>query len=194
MADKGELTMQDISREIISRAAQGDLNAFETIYKAYFNIVTNVALRVVNRLEDAEDIAQEVFMNIYHNLKNFRFESSLKTWIYRAAVNTAINHSKKTSRHRDRTVEYTEALNAPNPGEDARQKIDAQSHEKIVQTLLNAVSPEQRACIVLRSIEGLSYQEIAATLNIPINTVRSRIKRARETMLALRKEVISHEM
>ena len=186
--------MTDISEETIRKAAQGDLEAFEAIYKAHFGFVSNVAFRVVNRVEDAEEVTQEVFLNIYHKLKTFRFESSLKTWIYRMTFNCAINYAKKIAKHRHQMVEYTDALEIQDSSDNVREKVNAEYHEKLIADLLGELNPQQRACIVLRSIEGLNYQEIAHVLKIPINTVRSRIKRAREAMMARKNEVIKNEM
>ncbi len=186
--------MQDITRDIIIRASKGDIDAFEVIYRKYLDFVSNVSVRIVNIREDAEEVTQEVFLNIYRQLNNFRFESSLKTWIYRITVNTAINYSKKTSRHNYEMAGYLEVSGRENTNERSPDVISEEFNEKIITALLNAITPDQRACIVLRSIEGLSYQEIAETLKIPVNTVRSRIKRARETMLSIKKEVIQNEM
>ena len=181
--------MAEITNDTIEKASGGDADAFGLIYKEYFSFVTNIALRVVNRREEAEEVAQDVFMTIFRNLKNFRFESSLKTWIYRITVNTAINCAKRFSKHE--AVEYTEALNVAAPVENATQE---NLSEENISRLLEAVTADQRACLVLRGVEGLSYQQIAQTLKIPVNTVRSRIKRAREVMLTLRKEVIKNAL
>lgn len=185
--------MQELSKDIIQQAANGDIKAFQMIYQAYFSLVSNVARRVVNRVEDAEDVTQDVFINIYHNLKNFRFDASLKTWIYRITVNSAITYAKRTSKYTP-IPEYMELSDNEYSKNLNETKIDNEVKEKVVANLLEQLNPEQRACIVLRSIEGLSYQEIAESLKIPINTVRSRIKRARETLLMLRREVIPNEM
>lgn len=184
--------MQDIPKETVSRAAGGDPEAFEEIYKAYFRFVGNVAFRMLNNRQDAEEVTQEVFLSIHRQLKNFRFEASLKTWIYRITFNYAINYSKKAARQQPAAVEYNDALEGGPP--EIHQAVDREYHEKVIAALLNALDSHQRSCIILRSIEGLSYQEIAQTLKIPINTVRSRIKRAREAMLAMKKEVIRNEV
>ena len=191
---RNKLNMQDITRDIIIRASKGEVDAFEVIYRKCLDFVPNVAFRIVNTTEDTEEVTQEVFLNIFRQLNHFRFESSLKTWIYRITVNTAINYSKKESRHNYEMAGYMEVSALVNTDKTAPDKISEESNEKIIAALLNALTPDQRACIVLRSIEGLSYQEIADTLKIPVNTVRSRIKRARETMLAIRKEVINNEL
>jgi len=179
--------MSEISRDIVNEAAKGDIKAFESIYREYFEFVANVVLRIVKHTDDAEDVAQEVFMTIYRNLKTFRGESALKTWIYRIAINTAINHAKKLSREFRQILEHgNDKAVAHSPPED-EDAIKNQENKKMIARLLDALNPDQRACIVLRNLEGLSYQEIAENLNIPINTVRSRIKRAREAMMSLSK-------
>jgi RNA polymerase sigma-70 factor (ECF subfamily) len=184
--------MQDISDDLLVKASEGDLRSFEAIYKAAAGFVYNVAYRVVGKKEDAEEVTQEVFMTVYHKLKSFRYQSSFKTWVYRIAVNSAINHAKKVSKERNRTVEYDENLTAVHAPAEAHVRMDQEQQEETVNALLNELNPEQRACIVLRNMEGLSYQEIAETLGINLNTVRSRLKRGRETLVTLGKEVIKH--
>jgi len=182
--------MVKVADEIITKAQQGDLRAFEEIYKTFFGYVSNVAFRIVGGTEDAEEITQDVFMKIYHHLKDFKFQSSLSTWVYRIMVNSALNYVKKEAQKK-RNVPYIDELSSQ-PQEPSLANREYQ--EKLVNELLGALNPDQRAVIVLRSIEGLSYEEIAQSLQIPLNTVRSRIKRARETMLALKKEVIQSEL
>ncbi len=186
--------MQNITEEIIEQAAAGDESAFEIIYKVYFSFVSNVAYRIVSKQEESEEICQEVFMIIYRKLKNFRGESALKTWIYRITINYAVKYSKRLNRQKKGVVEYDENVFLTNREENIRDKMDAQNNEKMIEGLLEKLNSDQRACIVLRSLEGLSYQEISAILKIPINTVRSRIKRAREIMIALRNGVMVNEM
>jgi RNA polymerase sigma-70 factor (ECF subfamily) len=186
--------MHDISDDILVKASGGDPESFEAVYKAFSGFVYNVAYRVTGHKEDAQEVTQEVFVTVYHKLKDFRFQSSFKTWVYRVTMNAAINYAKKSSRERARTVEYDETFNAVSVPEEARSQADRAFHQNAVDTLLNMLNPEQKACIVLRNIEGFSYQQIADTLGININTVRSRLKRARETLLALKNEVIQHEV
>lgn len=178
--------MQDISEDILKKAAEGDVAAFEVIYKATSSFVYNLSLRVVNNREDAEEVTQEVFLIIYDKLKTFRFESSFKTWIYRITANHAINWAKKMARHKTGIVEFDENLVVAVTHE-TNSSMHQQEQSKVVDQLLSALNPEQRACVVLRNIEGLSYQQIAESLKININTVRSRLNRARQTLLALKK-------
>lgn len=181
--------MNEIEQNILIRAGQGDLQAFEVVYKALSSFVYNVAYRVVGNKEDAQEVTQEVFMTVYNKLKEFRFESSFKTWVYRIATNQAINLAKKTSKTRNQTTSFDEQIDPPSVGPDVGANIEKEHNDKLVEELFNAINPDQRACVVLRNIEGLSYEQIAQTLNININTVRTRLKRAREKMLSLRKQV-----
>jgi len=187
--------MQDMPKETLIKTQEDDLESFENIYKETSRFVYNVAFRIVNNKQDAEEVVQDTFLNIYHNLKNFRFHSSFKTWVYRITVNCAINHVKKMAREKNRIKEY--GNNLIQAGEISQEpeieKINA-GQEEIISSLLGILDVNQRACIVLRNIEGLSYQEISDTLRININTVRTRLKRAREKLLNFGKEVIKNEL
>jgi RNA polymerase sigma-70 factor (ECF subfamily) len=149
----------------------------------------------VNNKQDAEEVTQDVFLNIYNNLNNFRFQSSLKTWVYRITVNCAINHGKKMARERNRIKEYGNDLIRTG---EVFQKPDIEKSNggqgEVINSLLGVLDANQKACIVLRNIEGLSYRQISDTLKININTVRTRLKRARERLLELGKEVIKNDL
>ena len=173
--------MHDIPADILKKASEGDIGSFEQIYNNTAGFVYNVALRVLNNSEDAEEVAQEVFVAVYRKLKYFRFESSIKTWVYRITANRAINLAKKRSREKMITKEYEkEAYLATGVNAEKDKRGET------IDMLLRSVDPDQRACLVLRNIEGLSYKEISETLKININTVRSRLKRARERLAALK--------
>ena len=158
------------------------MSSFESVYKETAGLVYNVAWRILNNNEDAEEVTQEVFIAVYNKLKYFRFESSVKTWVYRITVNRAINLAKKRSREKMIAKEYEKEFHS------AAQTGHGKGKDRdIVETLLSSVDPDQRACLVLRNMEGLSYREISDTLKININTVRSRLRRAREKLAALKK-------
>ncbi len=177
--------MEEIAKDTLIRASQGDMQAFEDVYKTSSSFVYNVAFRVVNNREDALEVAQEVFMIIYHKLKTFRFESSFKTWVYRITANYAINFAKKNSRAK--IVPYEDAFGEGAVVNEAQTRMDQEHQSQLVENLLAELNCDQRACVVLRDIQGLSYEEIAQALNININTVRSRLKRSREKLLSLRR-------
>ena len=177
--------MSDISNELVMKAARGDMAAFEEIYKASSGFVYNIALRITNNRDDADEVTQDVFVRIFNSLKSFGFRSSFKTWIYRIAANTSINHAKSASRRGRGKVEYDPAIHDVQAPDAAQNPPDTEDARDRVAQLLDALDPDQRAVLVLREIEELDYRAIADTLKININTVRSRLKRAREKLIAL---------
>lgn len=175
--------MIEIPESVLEEASLGNMRAFEEIYRAASGFVYNVALRIVRNSHDAQEVTQDVFMKIFHNLNSFGFRSSFRTWIYRIAVNTAIDRYRQNLRVNKGRLDYdsmqTEGSSAPGVLEKANQ-LDSQAK---VGKLLDTLDPKQKACILLREIEGLSYKDIAGVLNVPINTVRSRLRRARQALL-----------
>jgi len=178
--------MQPVPKEWLVAAAHGDTEACDRIYEATCDYVYSVALRITGNSADAEEVAQDVFLKAFKELRYFRFESSLTTWLYRITTNHAISALRKGGRIRARQVEYNDALQpAERYCERPDAPMDREHDEARIRGLLEALNPEQRACIVLREIEGLRYHEIADVLGIRINTVRSRLRRARRAILAL---------
>lgn len=187
--------MQDIPKDIITKASEGNMGAFEEIYKVASGFVYSVALRITNNPDDAQEVTQDVFIIIYKSLKKFRFRSSFKTWLYRVTVNTAINSYKKISKEMNRRDNYDIAVERQCASRTTEVALERKDNERVVASLLNILNPEQRVCIILREIEGLSYKEISEVLKININTVRSRLKRAREALLAYGKRgVVKNEL
>ncbi len=186
--------MQEIPQDILIKASKGDIEAFEKIYRLTSSYVYNIAFRISNNKDEAEDITQDVFLKIYNNLKYFQFRSAIKTWIYRITLNTAINASKKRSKELTRRADYDEGILYKPTSDILRERLDREENEVLVGRMLSLLNPEQRACVILRDIQGLSYKEIAQTLRININTVRSRLKRARETLLNVVKRGDSNEV
>ena len=179
-----ERFMDQISDAILKKAAEGDVAAFEQIYRAYAPFVYNVAFRMLQRKEDAEEVVQEVFVAVHGKLNGFMFRSSLKTWVYRITANHCINHLNKHKRHDKGRVDLEDVIGSIGTLDETHAKIEREDHEYKVARLLEVLNPEEKACVVLRSIEGLSYEEISRSLNVNINTVRTRLKRGREKMMA----------
>ncbi len=186
----GEL---DISEETVRRVAQGDEAAFESMYRTFSGFVYRVSFRMLDNTTDAEEIVQDVFVQIFRQLGEFRFESSLKTWIYRITINTSLNFRKKRSSHRDRVKKYQENVSLLEQEERPCYTQEDDNKMQVAQ-LLKELNPEQRTCIILRNIEGLSYEEIAQTLEVNINTVRTRLKRAREKLIAIGQRAMNSEL
>jgi RNA polymerase sigma-70 factor (ECF subfamily) len=175
--------MKDIPYELIQRAAIGDMSAFEEIYKMTSGFVYAVSYRITNSRPDAQEAAQDVFLKLHANLGKFQEGTSFGAWLYRITVNTAINYYHKAKRKRGHEVYSEIALETAGTEADADKGLILEDSEKKAAELLEQLNPDQKACIVLREIEGLSYEEIAASLRVNINTVKTRLKRAREAMM-----------
>lgn len=188
--------MREIEKSTIEMAARGDMAAFEEIYKQCSSTVYSIALGITRNHQDAEEATQDVFVKVFRGLNNFRFGSSFSTWLYRIAANTAINVYRKRARRGAASLQYDELKDTRTVAPDTqRQETEQQDVAARVAALLDNISPEHRSCIVLREIEGFDYKEMAGVLNIPLNTVRTRLKRAREALIAYcRKEGVRYEL
>ena len=175
--------MKDIPYELIQKAAIGDMSAFEEIYRLTSGSVYAVSYRITNSRPDAQEAAQDVFLKLHANLGKFQEGTSFGAWIYRITVNTAINYYNKAKRKRGHEVYSEIALESAGTEADADKGLIREDSEKKVAELLAQLNPDQKACVVLREIEGLSYEEISDTLKVNINTVKTRLMRARETMM-----------
>jgi RNA polymerase sigma-70 factor (ECF subfamily) len=177
--------MNDISQDILQRAGAGEMAAFEEVYRQTSGFVYNVALKITRNGTDAEEVTQDVFMKVYRNLKDFRFQSAFKTWLYRIAVNTAINRYRQSARQSKGRQDYEGIIDSLPGGVSPSLEAIEGDNKALLDRLLENLNPEYKACLLLREIEGLDYREIAAALRIPINTVRSRLKRARQALLEM---------
>lgn len=175
-------------QELVKRAQQGDRKAFDMLVLKYQQRVISLVSRYVTTPSDAQDIAQEVFIKVYRALPRFRGESAFYTWMYRIAVNTAKNHlinkfrrPLDTAQDIDKT-EQIEVANTLKHEETPEHLLLTDEIERIVIERINSLPEDLKMAIILREIEGLSYEEISETMECPIGTVRSRIFRAREAI------------
>jgi RNA polymerase sigma-70 factor, ECF subfamily len=180
----------------VQRVQRGDKGAFDALVLKYQHRVVKLVLRYVRSPAEAEDIAQEAFIKAYRALPQFRADSAFYTWLYRIAINTAKN--AVASRSRSPIVYDLDDGDADESYElQGRMKDSATPEalamtEEIRQTVnaaIEALPEDLRTAIVLRELEGLSYEEIAATMECPVGTVRSRIFRAREAIDARLRDV-----
>jgi RNA polymerase sigma-70 factor, ECF subfamily len=184
--------MQEIERELIEKAGRGDMQSFRELYDRTSGYVYGLAYRVTGRKHDAEEVAQDVYVKIHRSLAAFHFQSAFKTWLYRVALNTALNHLKKKGRIAGREVEDTEGFHAV-ASPEAIRNVEISESEVKLKRMLERLNPDQRACLVLRELEGMDYQAISETLGINLNTVRSRLKRAREALIMMGKEEVTND-
>jgi RNA polymerase sigma-70 factor (ECF subfamily) len=179
------LNEQDAQEVSLVRAAQrGDHGAFRMLYDSYHSQLYNLTYYTLRDSQLAEDTLQTIFLKIYRGLPNYRFESSFKTWAFRIAVNEAKNQLRNKKHDLPLTVisgtsqEMHEA-----PGPDQKQLV--QQREEIVRRAVMELSPKMRTVIVLKYVDGLSYDEIATVLDCSAGTVASRLNRALEKLEAL---------
>jgi RNA polymerase sigma-70 factor (ECF subfamily) len=165
--------------ELVSRAQSGDRNAFGELVRAHAQGVLHVIYRMCGDMQVAEDAAQETFIQAWLRLPSYRPRGSLRNWLYRIAVNAAIDMLRKEKRILPGAVEDM-ALKDPRPSPEA----DVANSERVeaVQVAVLSLPEASRAVLVLREYEGLSYQEIADALDIPVGTVMSRLNYARRLL------------
>lgn len=164
-------------KNLIRRLQQGDRRAFEELLDTYETRVYRLALRYVGSVPDAEDVTQEIFLGIHRNIGGFRGASSLSTWIYRVVVNHCLEFRRK---RRLDSVPYEEGTDLPSTDwhDDPVQVATKQELSTQVEKALAKLSPLHRDVIVLHEMQGLTYQECAEALSIPIGTVKSRLSNA----------------
>ena len=168
--------------ELIVRCQAGDGAAFEELLSGYERLIYNLTFRYFGNHHDASDLGQEAMLRIYRKIGEFNGKSSFKTWLYRVVTNLCLDEIRKrkhNSASLDDIKEKGFEPGDPEPG-------PAESYEKteqaaLVQEVLALLSPEHRAILILKDIEGLDYQEIADALHCNLGTVKSRLNRARES-------------
>jgi RNA polymerase sigma-70 factor (ECF subfamily) len=165
-------------RELIVLAQLGDRAAQKSIYKLYRERVHNMVFYSIGDTVFAEDVSQAIFLKIFRALPGFRFESSLATWIYRIALNECLNQNRRTG------AQYVPLDAISGSGDEVDRNLlpdieqERSQRQEIVQQAMMELSPKLRTVVVLKYIEGLSYEEIAEVLNCSIGTVASRLSRA----------------
>ncbi len=177
-----------IDKETAQRFIAGDKETLAMIYKMTSEMIYNVVYRIVLNDADAKDITQDVYVKAYEKRTSFRGDAGVSTWLYKIAVNTAVNFSKRRSFIAG-LQEKAGLFRYDPPAPDDRLEDDREDI-KLVKQLLKRVRPDHRTCLVLREIEGLSYQEISELLGLNIGTVRSRINRGRNELKILYEKAV----
>jgi RNA polymerase sigma-70 factor (ECF subfamily) len=174
---------------LIAGLRAGDECAYEILIQRFEQPVYNLVSRLVDDPGDAADVAQEVFLKVFRKVGGFRSESSLKTWIYRIAVNEARNQRRWFIRHRGKEIGLESESDAQgpqdwlsDPGRSPYQTALDQETHALIESALQKVSANYRAALVLREVEGLSYEEISDVLEVSLGTVKSRILRGRDSL------------
>lgn len=162
---------------------------FEMLVKKYQNRVVNIAYSLAGQAHDADDIAQEVFIKVYKNLDSFNRKAEFSTWLYRITINTAYNYIKKKKRFIP-----TDFVDRPDTIKAASSEdLGGDERQASIKKAIERLPLKYRSVIVLKEIEGLSYRDIAKTLNCSIGTVESRLFRARSMLKKILSPAIKEE-
>lgn len=183
-----QATLED--QALLSALQRAEPNAYETLIRRFQSPVYNLAWRLLDDPADAGDVVQEVFLKVFRNVDSFRGDSTLRTWIYRIAVNESHNRRRWLFRHRkgetaiDDLYSNDDNREAPlvDTGDTPFDFTMNREAQLLLEEALTAISPAFRAVLVLREIEEMNYEEIAGVLDISIGTVKSRIVRGREAL------------
>lgn len=190
---------REVDQELVERVQSGDKSAFDVLVGKYQHKIVSLITRYVSDHAEAMDVAQEAFIKAYRAIGRFRGDSAFYTWLYRIAINTAKNHLVAQSRRPPQTD--VDAQDAEQFQVNSRLKEqDSPEHNalraEIEQTIHQAIAdlPEDlRVAITLREFDGMSYEDIAKTMDCPIGTVRSRIFRAREAIDARLRPLLDNQ-
>ena len=173
-------------KELVRAAQRGDDSAFEELVRTYEKRVYHLALRMCGNVDDAYEVTQEAFLSAWKGMRFFRGESSFSTWLYRLTSNAAIDFLRRQRRQggsdgvslddEDTFLEVADPAPSPHQQAERLELRDALARG------LGALSPEHRQVLLLRELQGLTYEEIAAALELDLGTVKSRIARAREKL------------
>ncbi len=185
-------TMENI--ELVHLAKKGDLYAFEQLLLRHEKIVYHIVLRMMGEGAGVEDLSQEVFLKVYRHLPQFDEKSAFSTWIYRIAVNTCIDEMRKRKGKQTYSLEAEiEAMDGSyhrqfaDNGDTPEQSVLRQELREEVLSAMESLSPEHKAVVVLRDIQGFSYEEISEMTGATLGTVKSRLSRAR---LHLKEQIV----
>ncbi|MGH8397067.1 MAG: RNA polymerase sigma factor RpoE [Gammaproteobacteria bacterium] len=178
----------DTDQMLVARVQRGDKAAFDMLVRKYQHKIIKLVTRYVHDRSEALDVAQEAFIKAYRAIPGFRGDSAFYTWLYRIAINTAKNYLVAEGR---RPLDHSVDLQDPDQYEMQARLKDVDTPERLllteeiqrtVEAAIGELPEDLRTAIVLRELEGMSYEEIAQTMSCPVGTVRSRIFRAREAI------------
>jgi RNA polymerase sigma-70 factor (ECF subfamily) len=198
-------TEEETEAQFVARLVARDESAFNELVLTYERRVFALVFRMLGRRDEAEDLAQEVFVQVFKAIDQFRGESKLSTWIYRIAVNLCKNRTKYLTRRHAGRQEDVDAIadrttfasaKGVSVGDIARpdELVEGMQLEVVVKRAIAEMDPDFRAVLVLRDVEDLSYEEIAAITGLPDGTVKSRIHRGRTQLRALVEKAMGEKL
>ncbi len=187
--------MFDKEQKLIKKCMDGNLKAFDELIEKYEKTAYNIALRMLKNPEDAMDVSQEAFIKIFKSIKTFNFESAFSTWLYRIVTNTCLDFLRKKNTNVysiDNPIQTEDGeieRDFPDDSNTPEELYEKKLTKELVNNAIEKLDENHKAVIILRDIQGFSYEEISNILDCSIGTVKSRINRARNNL----KEIIIKE-
>lgn len=173
----------ETDEQLIFRFQQGDIDAFEELVRRYKDQLLNYVFRFVGNRSDAEDIVQETFLRVYKNKHYYKEIAKFSTWVYTIAGNLAKTELRRRKRKKllsvSNIMKDDKDYDIPDHNHNPEKAVDGSIKESIIQNAIDKLPPRFKEVIILRDVQGFSYEEISQILNIPLGTVKSRVNRGR---------------
>lgn len=188
--------MFDKEQKFIKKCVNGDLKAFDELIEKYEKTAYNIAFRMLKNPEDAMDVSQEAFIKVFKSIKTFNFESAFSTWLYRIVTNTCLDFLRKRNTNVysiDNPIHTDEGeieRDIPDESDTPEELLEKKLTKELVNNSISKLDENHRVVIILRDIQGFSYEEISKIIDCSIGTVKSRINRARKNL----KDIIVKDM
>lgn len=181
--------MSDLEKLLVKKSQSGDIESFELLISSYDKRAYNIAYRVMGNEEDAKDMAQEALLRVFRSIKDFKGQSAFSTWLYRIVTNVCLDELRKRKNDKyismDSTIQtengelHMELCSDKETPESAYERVE---QRELIKSAINELSEDYKSVIVLRDIQGFSYDEISNMLDCSLGTVKSRINRARNML------------
>lgn len=168
-------------KELLKKALAGDLSAFEELVSSNEKRIYNLCFYMMKNQQDAQDMAQDALIKAWKNLKKFHLKSTFSTWLYRIAVNTCLDELRK---RKNKTLSVEDLSEKGHTIQDEKSKNfdEVSALRQDIQTAMNCLASNEKLIIVLKDVQGYSYEEISLIISCPLGTVRSRLSRARKKL------------
>jgi RNA polymerase sigma-70 factor (ECF subfamily) len=198
--EEGVQTPVDDDSQLVSSCRKGEIDAFEALMEKYQKKILNLAFRMIGDYDEACEVVQDAFLSAYRSIKKFRGEARFSTWLYSIVLNLSRNRMKQLRARgarevysidaRAETGEGSRRMDPPDPGLSIPEQMEKREVDARVQGCIDGIDSDYREVLVLRDIQGFSYEEIRDILKIPDGTVKSRLFRARDALKECLKKVL----
>jgi RNA polymerase sigma-70 factor (ECF subfamily) len=170
--------------DLVLSSLKGDEDAKAVLMHRYYKVIYNISFKFVGRFNEAEDLTQEIFFRVFNQLDKFNTDGNFFFWLQRVAKNYCIDHYRKTRKERQFLLQQQPEISFKDMQLiDQQEAMEGQEKMKKIMEEIENLPPSLRDCLVMRDLQGYSYQEIALILNLPVGTVKSRINRSRKELM-----------